>query len=306
MASRPEYDHALATAFRLPDAPRLVTRSLHKSTMALAELQGAPNHGMTSAVMYDEAVLVQLRLRDCLRCDYFSEGRHLEGVDRRAGVIQIHDLRRDPRVDLRDPFHIIHLHLPFKVLNGVAEEFGASPVDDLLVQPGECLRDPTLEHLFQAIRPSLARPEEASAVYVDHVALAISAHVVQAYGGVCTVRRPPRGGLAPWQERLSKELLDANLNGNIPLSFLALQCGLSVRHFTRAFRQSTGVPPHRYLLKRRVERAQQLLKDPDLSLSDIALACGFADQSHFTRVFSASVSMSPGAWRRTYVSKATA
>ncbi|QSQ22816.1 helix-turn-helix transcriptional regulator [Pyxidicoccus parkwayensis] len=306
MAPRPDYGQALATAFRLPDAPRLVTRSLHKSTMSLTELQGPPDHGMTSAVPYDEAFLVQLRLRDCPRCEYFSEGRHLEGVDRRAGVIQIHDLRRDPRVNLKDPFHIIHLHLPLKVLNGVAEEVGASPVDDLLVHPGKCLRDPTLEHLLQAIRPLLARPEEASAVFVDHVACAISAYVAQTYGGVRTVRRPPRGGLAPWQERLSKELLDADLSGNMPLRFLALQCGLSVRHFTRAFRQSTGVPPHRYLLKRRVERATQLLKDPALSLSDIALACGFADQSHFTRVFSASMSMSPGAWRRTHVSKATA
>jgi transcriptional regulator GlxA family with amidase domain len=104
--------------------------------------------------------------------------------------------------------------------------------------------------------------------------------------------------LAPWQERRTKELLNADLGGEIPLRQLAMECGLSVRHFTRAFRQSTGIPPHRYLLKRRVEQAQQLLKDPALSLLDVALACGFADQSHFTRVFSASVGVSPGVWRR--------
>jgi AraC-like DNA-binding protein len=108
----------------------------------------------------------------------------------------------------------------------------------------------------------------------------------------------PRGGLAPWQARRAKELLNANLDGKLPLSQLAEECGLSTRHFARAFRQSTGVPPHRWLLSRRVERAKELLHDAALSLAEIALACGFADQSHFTRTFTTLVGLSPGLWRR--------
>jgi AraC-like DNA-binding protein len=107
-----------------------------------------------------------------------------------------------------------------------------------------------------------------------------------------------RGGLAPWQARRAKELMNANLNGKLPLSQLAEQCGLSVRHFARAFRQSTGVPPHRWLLSRRIERAKELLHDPALALAEVALACGFADQSHFTRMFTTVVGLSPGLWRR--------
>jgi len=68
---------------------------------------------------------------------------------------------------------------------------------------------------------------------------------------------------------------------------------------SRAFRQSTGVPPHRWRLNERVERAKDLLRDPALSLADVALACGFGDQSHFTRMFTAAVRLSPGLWRRT-------
>jgi len=108
----------------------------------------------------------------------------------------------------------------------------------------------------------------------------------------------PRGGLAPWQARRAKELLNANLDGKLPLSQLAEKCGLSTRHFARAFRQSTGVPPHRWLLSRRVDRAKDLLRDPALSLAEVALACGFADQSHFTRMFTTLVGLSPGLWRR--------
>ena len=107
-----------------------------------------------------------------------------------------------------------------------------------------------------------------------------------------------RGGLAPWQLKRAEALMSENLSVQVPLGKVAEECGLSVRHLARAFRQSTGVPPHRWLLDRRVERAKELLPNSKLSLSDVALACGFGDQSHFTRTFTAAVRLSPGAWRR--------
>jgi transcriptional regulator GlxA family with amidase domain len=113
-----------------------------------------------------------------------------------------------------------------------------------------------------------------------------------------------RGGLAPWQLQRAKELMNATLAGHIPLRRLAGACGLSVSHFARAFRQSVGMPPHRWLLNRRIEHAQELLGNPQLSLADIALACGFSDQSHFTRMFAASMQISPGLWRRKKIAPA--
>jgi AraC family transcriptional regulator len=68
--------------------------------------------------------------------------------------------------------------------------------------------------------------------------------------------------------------------------------------FSRAFKQSTGIPPHQWLLDRRVETAKDLLRRSCLSLTDIALTCGFSDQSHFTRVFVRACGVSPGVWRR--------
>ena len=255
---------------------------------------------------YVDAYLVQLRLRECLRCDYFSENRHLQRVDHGADVVLIHDLRRDLVAVVEDPFHVIHLYLPRRVLDGVAEDVGAPPIGDLQVEPGDCFQDAVAKNLLTALRPALAKPNEANALFIDHVAVALCAHVAQVYGGMRIPQAPTKGGLAPWQERRAKELLNADLSGEVSLRRLAEECGLSVRHFTRAFRQSVGMPPHRFLLKRRIERAQQLLKDPALSLLDVALACGFADQSHFTRVFSASVNVSPGMWRRMHAFKASA
>ena len=79
---------------------------------------------------------------------------------------------------------------------------------------------------------------------------------------------------------------------------IAAEFDLSASHFARAFPISTGLPPHQWLLRQRIETAKQLMNDRDLPLSEIAISAGFANQSHFTRVFSAVVGVSPGTWRR--------
>ena len=84
----------------------------------------------------------------------------------------------------------------------------------------------------------------------------------------------------------------------MPLKDVARECRLSVSHFSRAFRRSMGVAPHYWLLTRRIEVAKEKLRDRRMSLSDVALVSGFADQSHLTRVFTSMVGVSPGAWRR--------
>ena len=133
---------------------------------------------------------------------------------------------------------------------------------------------------------------------MENVLLAIGAHVAKTYGDLKTEADARRGGLAPWQERRAKEVLTANLHGDIAVDAIAKACGLSNSHFSRAFRQSTGLAPHQWLLTRRIETAKGLLLRSRDPLSEVGLACGFADQSHFTRVFTRMVGTSPGAWKR--------
>jgi AraC-like DNA-binding protein len=86
------------------------------------------------------------------------------------------------------------------------------------------------------------------------------------------------------------------LDGQLRLSYLAEECGLSVSHFSRSFKRSFGVPVHRYLIARRVERAKFLLRSSSAPLSEIALESGFADQAAFSRSFRAVVGTSPMRW----------
>jgi len=110
--------------------------------------------------------------------------------------------------------------------------------------------------------------------------------------------RQPLTGLAPWQLRRVAEYVEKNLTANIRVTTLAEICRLSPSHFGRAFRYSTGVPPHRWMMNMRVRHAQGLLADGVASLAEVAGMSGFADQSHFTRVFRKTTGRSPGIWRR--------
>ena len=109
---------------------------------------------------------------------------------------------------------------------------------------------------------------------------------------------PVKGGLAPWQVRKVTIYVDAHLDRTIRNEDLAALVRLNPSHFGRAFRSSFGEPPHEYVIRRRVERAQGLMLSTAASLSDIALDCGLADQSHLTRLFRRVVGESPRAWRR--------
>ena len=141
---------------------------------------------------------------------------------------------------------------------------------------------------------ALRRPDETNQLFIDHMMLAFTAHVAQAYGGLRRITEPPRGGLAPWQAKRACERLEADLGGKLPLEHIAAEFGLSVSHFSRAFRISTGLPPHQWLLRQRVRAAKQLMTVRDLPLSEIAISAGFANQSHFTRVFSDRGRRQPG------------
>jgi AraC-like DNA-binding protein len=293
------YRNHLAEAFGMNDAPTLITRAVRKSTVTVTELKcDEPNFGMTAPIPNEDAYLIALQFRPCLDHDLYFEGQFVRPTGWFPGAVTIYDLRRSPIADIRDPYHCLMFHLPRKALDAVAYEGGSSRLGDLRYSPGAGIDDPVTRNLLSSLLPATARPNEAPAVFLDHVALALTSHVAYAYGGMKTEERQSRGGLAPSQERRIKELIFASLSEDIPLGRLADECGLSSRHFARSFRVSTGLSPHRWLMKCRAERARELLTDSGLSLIEVALTCGFSDQSHFTRAFAANFGMSPGAWRR--------
>lgn len=107
-----------------------------------------------------------------------------------------------------------------------------------------------------------------------------------------------QGGLCSWQIRKVTSYIETRLDRPITNENLAAVVRLNPCHFGRAFRNSVGEPPHAYVMRRRVERAQGIMLSTDASLSDIALDCGLADQAHLSRLFRRIVGETPSAWRR--------
>lgn len=116
--------------------------------------------------------------------------------------------------------------------------------------------------------------------------------------GAPTAQPPVRGGLAAWQERIVTSYIEEHLAETIPLSKLASLVRLSPFYFARAFKESFGLPPHRYHVGRRIDQAKSLLAKPYLSVTEIGLSVGFSETSSFSSTFRKIIGLTPTAYRR--------
>jgi AraC family transcriptional regulator len=167
----------------------------------------------------------------------------------------------------------------------------------------ETLRYAVADLLHVVSRILQEKPEEACEYLLNAAALLRlrpSSTIVGAdgYDATSAAVHAPRGGLAPWLVRKLTTYVEMHLDSAIATADLAALAKLSAFHFCRAFRESFNESPHRYVMRRRLERAQGLMLHTDASLDQIAIDCGFADQAHLNKAFRRIVGESPGAWRR--------
>lgn len=157
--------------------------------------------------------------------------------------------------------------------------------------------DPAVRRLFR----QLDRPRtdgDADGVHSDAVRLALVALWLGTRAGRCEPERDaPVRPLQKWRMKRVEAFVEEHIDEAIPLAALAGAAGLSRMYFAAQFRAATGMRPHDYLLRRRIERSKQLLADPDGRLVEIALDVGFQTQAHFTAVFKRFVGTTPARWR---------
>jgi AraC family transcriptional regulator len=134
--------------------------------------------------------------------------------------------------------------------------------------------------------------------YAEALGVVVAHELLHIHGIVQRPRPAVRGGLAAWQQRVVAAYIEEHLAESIPLAALAQLVQRSSYYFCHAFRQSFGVPPHRYHVNRRMERAKILLADPIRSVTDIALALGFSETSSFSATFRQVAGTTPTEYRR--------
>jgi AraC family transcriptional regulator len=242
--------------------------------------------------------MIAVHLRHMEGSDLWRDGRHLPAAPIRPQGIRIYDQRSSWVKDVSTPFESVNFFVPLSAFNELTDELKGPRIESLRFLNEEGDVDSVLEGLARALAPAIARPSEMNTLFAEHLFAAVRLHVAQAYGGLRLSGVPRQSSLSPFQERRVKDRVLGDLAADVSLSELADLCGLSRSYFIRAFKNTTGLPPHRWLIMQRLQRAKLLLDQTNMEVSEIALACGFADQSHLTRVFSKAMRTSPAAWRR--------
>jgi AraC family transcriptional regulator len=298
MAVEDVYGDRIAELFPMMEGPQpAIVKSLDRTAFAAVRMTySGLSPDRSNPTSPDEAFALILRLTH-QRAEMWLDGR----MSRKSPVkdeTSIYDLRNRLMVHFEDPFDFLYLYIPRQAIIEMADEKGVIGVD-LGVASGESFADPVLAHLGACLLPALECPYQTNDLFVSHVTMALQTHFLANYVVKSKPIRPHRSGLTARQLRIAKQAICENLDGGVSLNNVARECGLSPSHFARAFAISVGQPPHQWLLDQRVDMARQLLSESGLPLAEIAIQCGFADQSHFTRVFSARTGLSPGRWRRT-------
>jgi AraC family transcriptional regulator len=156
--------------------------------------------------------------------------------------------------------------------------------------------DSRIMHLAQLFAEECASNEPNARLYGDTLSIALLCALARL--GAANDQPVKRGPLAPWQIRRVTEYLSAHLADDVQLHTVCDLVKLSRSYFSRAFKISTGLAPHQWLLQARIAKAKQLLLESSLPLAQIAVDIGFADQAHFTRTFGRATGQSPRAWQR--------
>lgn len=212
-----------------------------------------------------------------------------------AGAATYLDMRAPVETAVSGSVDATQIYITRDLLDQFSEENDLKKVEKLEVESetsdaviGQLLRTMSvLDHLAPANRGPLA----------EQIVNCFLAHFALRYCRVAPAFSTGRG-LAPWQERRARDIIEAQFDTSLSVSDLARECRLSESRFAQAFKTSFGMPPHAYMIGVRIARAKEMILAGGTGLAEIALRCGFSDQSHLARVFSRSVGISPSQWRR--------
>jgi AraC family transcriptional regulator len=288
---------SLGSFFHVPLAQTAVTTTLNTSQIRVTRITSPDGIGTSDPLPIEKAYLAVLHLQDCIGSELWKAGRLASTIPFMAGSLIISRLEDEPTFRFLSGFDFILLKIPEIVLDELTDYNGAPRIHTLRSEARAY--DAILHHLARVMIHALETATPPCNQFFEHLARAICLKLAQRYGERATrigISSPAALGLA--QTRLAKDLLAGDLTEQPRLDHIAKMCGMTVGRFVRAFREATGLPPYRWLRAFRLERAKELMLGGSLSLAQIAYECGFADQSHFTRVFSQAVSMTPAAWRR--------
>lgn len=158
-------------------------------------------------------------------------------------------------------------------------------------------KDSLVPNIGLALLANADSENAAGRLYTDSLIQTLTLHLLKNYSTASFTEKARNGGLSGYKLRRVEEFINENLDADLSLAEIAEIADLSQFHFARTFRQTTGLTPQQYLMRRRIERAKELLAKNDLPIVEISLRTGFKNQSHFTTLFRKFTKFTPKTWR---------
>jgi AraC family transcriptional regulator len=223
-------------------------------------------------------------------------GRTVQDGVTTPGTVHVTEPAAPVRCLFRGPYDVLHLHVPNTLIAECARDMAGHQAPVLCSQAVPS-NDTVVDSLGRALLEANRIGGSLGQLYADCISIAMIARLMASAKRVATCERPKAGKLAKWRLKRAIDYVEARLDEPVSLADIAASAGLSRMHFAAQFRAATGLRPHEYLLRRRIERAQEMLVATGMSLVDVALSVGFQTQSHFTGVFKRYTGQPPHAWR---------
>jgi AraC-like DNA-binding protein len=240
--------------------------------------------------------VIEIALRSA-QAEIFTAAGAVQPGRLSAGQVHIVAAGQEGRGLFKGPCDLLHLFVPTGRARTLCE--GLDGGDALTrLAGGPPWTDPEIERLALALVRPVPAGNAIAGLYCEGLGSAILARVfARAVQGPLS-GPAAAGGLVRWRLKRVTDYVDSNFAEPLRLADLARCAGLSRMHFAAQFRAATGLRPHEYVLRRRIERARELLRDPSVPLVEVALSVGFQTQAHFSTVFRQLVGETPGRWRQ--------
>ena len=277
-------------ASRDPSRSRLLDGAVAVKEGASRRLFGIRHHGRSILFDGTDTVSVALTLSQTHGVEWRQDSRTRSDAPR-VGLSSLMPPGVPIRVSTRGACRLLRLDLPWSEFKDwLAEDFEVDP-DRVHLEPAFQADDPTLASLLYR-----AMAEGGGEDALRSIAAHLFARHARTGGGGRQSRRE-RGGLTPAKVRCVQDVIEAAVEGSPSISELAGAVGLSPFHFAREFEQTVGEPPHRFILRKRVDRAIALMADPALTIEEVAKRSGFSHRSHLARQMRRVTGLSPATFR---------
>ncbi|KAB8331766.1 AraC family transcriptional regulator [Scytonema tolypothrichoides VB-61278] len=192
------------------------------------------------------------------------------------------------------------IRIPSHFTHKVAKEAVEIDPHQIELLPEFRVRNPSIEQIGMMLLTELKNGGLAGRLYIESLTNVLAVQLLRNYSATQPSVSLYNGGLSERQLLVVTDYIHEYLSEEIKLSQLAELLGMSQFHFSRLFKQSVGIPPHQYLLQQRVERAKQLLKQTELSITEVAFLCGFNSHSHLSKWFRQLTGITPKTYRVEY------